>query len=270
GKARARLLHGRIAIALEHLHGPAADAHADELAVHFSRAAAPELASKAARYLAGAGRSALDRYATREAATYLAAALELLDRNGAASSDDIAPLVEDLARARQRNGEYDAAHALLQRALQQAQARDDGARISSIQRRLGLTSFWAGRHEDAFAHYAAGLEAATRVGDDRLAARIHIAQAGAYQELGRATDALRELEEALAIAERLHNAGMLARIDAAVPVHRAGSGSARARRARDPLRGRIRRARRRVVGALGDRRPCRAHRECARARAPRP
>ena len=216
GKARARLLHGRIAMALEQLHGPAADAHADELAVHFSRAGAPELASKAARYLAGAGRSALDRYATREAASYLAAALELLDRNGAASHDDIAPLVEDLARARQRNGEYDAARALLQRALQYAEARDDGARISSIQRRLGLTSFWAGRHDDAFAHYAAGLEAAARVGDDRLAARIRIAQAGAYQELGRATDALRELEEALAIAERLHNAGMLARIHRAL------------------------------------------------------
>ena len=216
GKARARLLHGRIAVALERLHGVAADAHADELAVHFSRAASPELATKAARYLAGAGRSALDRYATREAASYLSAALELADRNGSVSRDSVAALIEDLARAKQRNGEYDAARALWNRALEHATARDDVARISAIQRRLGLTSFWDGRHADAFAHYAASLAAAVRAGDDRLAARVRIAQAGAYQELGRATDALRELGEALVIAERLNNAGMLARIHRAL------------------------------------------------------
>ena len=216
GKARARLLHGRIALALEQLHGAAADAHADELAVHFSRAASPELATKTARYLAGAGRSALDRYATREAATYLGSALELADRNASVSRDSVAALIEDLARARQRNGEYDAARALWQRALEHATARDDVARISAIERRLGLTSFWAGRHEEAFAHYGASLAAAARAGDDRLAARVRIAQAGAYQELGRASDALEELSEALVIAERLNNAGMLARIHRAL------------------------------------------------------
>ena len=36
----------------------------------------------------------------------------------------------------------------------------------------------------AFAHYAAALEAAARAGDERLAARIRIAQAAALQELG--------------------------------------------------------------------------------------
>jgi predicted ATPase/DNA-binding CsgD family transcriptional regulator len=216
GKARARLLHGRIALALEQLHGGAADSHADELAVHFSRAATPAFATKTARYLALAGRSALDRYATREAASYLGAALELVDRDGTVSRDAVAPLVEDLARAKQRNGEYGAAHALWQRALDNAEALDDAPRISAIHRRLGLTSFWAGRHDDAFAHYAAGLAAAARAGDDRLAARIRIAQAGAYQELGRATDALRELGEALTIAERSRNAGMLARIHRAL------------------------------------------------------
>ena len=216
GKARARLLHGRIATALEQLYGATADAHADELAVHFSRAGSPESAPKAARYLARAGRSALGRYATREAATYLAAALDLIDRDTSpsgrpSSGGDIAAIVEDLARAKQRNGEYDAARSLWERALDQARESDDAARIGSIERRLGLVSFWAGRADEAFAHYASGLAAAARAGDERLAARIRIAQAGAYQELGRADDALRELGEALAIAERLDNAGMLAR-----------------------------------------------------------
>jgi DNA-binding CsgD family transcriptional regulator len=220
GKARARLLHGRIAVALEHHYGTAADLHADELAVHFSRAASPDSAPKASRYLAGAGRSALTRYATREAATYLSAALDLVDRDGdreaLRSRDDVAALVEDLARAKQRNGEYEAAGVLWQRALEHAHHKQDAARVSSIERRLGLTSFWAGRVDDAFAHYAAALAAAETSGDERLAARVRIAQAGAYQELGRARDALHELGEALAIAERSRNAGMLARIHRAL------------------------------------------------------
>jgi DNA-binding CsgD family transcriptional regulator len=218
GKARTRLFHGRLGTALERLYGAASDVHANELAFHFSRAASPESAPKAARYLAGAGRAALATYATREAASYLAAALDIVDRDGSAeraasrSADEVAALVEDLARARQRNGEYDAARGLWERALDHARQRDDAGRIASIERRLGLASFWAGHHDDAFAHYAAGLEAAARAGDERLAARVRIARAAAFQELGRPNDALGELQAALEIAERVKHVGMLARI----------------------------------------------------------
>jgi DNA-binding CsgD family transcriptional regulator len=215
GRARTRLLHGRIAAALEQHYGNTADTHADELAVHFSRAASNELAPRAARYLALAGRSALARYATREAATYLTAALELVDSIGVTAAIDgaaVASLVEDLARAKQRSGEYGAARALWQRALEAARDRCDDGHSASIERRLGLASFWAGQHDDAFAHYEAALAGAARTNDERLAARVRIAKAGAYQELGRADDALRELNEARAIAERLADAGMLARI----------------------------------------------------------
>ena len=221
GKARTRLLHGRIAVALEQMYGAGSELHADELAFHFSRAASAELAPKAARYLATAGRSALTRYATREAATYLGAALDIVDASApggtsAPSPNDLVALVEDLARAKQRNGEYAAARALWERALAHARAHGDAARISANERRLGLVSFWAGQHDEAFAHYSAGLEAASATGDERLAARIRIAQAAAFQELGRADDAMRELGEALAIADRLKHAGMLARIHRAL------------------------------------------------------
>jgi len=220
GKARSRLLHARIATALEQMYGAAADTHADELAFHFSRAASADSAPKAARYLAGAGRSALARYATSEAATYLAAALDLADRNGSSdvahSPDAVISLIEDLARAKQRNGDYPAARTLWERALGRALELDDPARIASIERRLGLASFWAGEHDSAFAHYAAGLLAAARAGDERLAARVRISQAGAYLGLGNTDDAVRELREALVIAERLKHAGMLARVHGAL------------------------------------------------------
>jgi DNA-binding CsgD family transcriptional regulator len=221
GKARTRLLHGQLATALEQMYGAAADSRADELAFHFSRAASPELALKATRYLATAGRSALARYATREAATYLGAALDIVDGSmssgaSAPAPNDVAALVEDLARAKQRNGEYAAARTLWERALAHARATGDPARISAFERRLGLVSFWAGHHDEAFTHYAAALEAASATGDERLAARIRISQAAAFLALGRPDDVRRELGEALSIAERLKHTGMLARIHRAL------------------------------------------------------
>ena len=218
GKARTRMLHGKIATALEQMYGAASEAHADELALHFSHAAASELAPKAARYLTIAGRSALSRYATREAATYLGAALDVMDAapNDMTPAADVAALVEDLARAKQRNGEYAAARSLWARALEHARYLEDPGRISSIHRRLGLLSSWAGRHDEAFEHYAAGLEAADRAGDERLAARIRIARAAVFQMLGARDEALRELREALTIAARLKNSAILARVHLAL------------------------------------------------------
>jgi len=61
GLARARLLHATVADALERHYADHADEHADELAYHFARADARDVAPKAARYLALAGRNALTR-----------------------------------------------------------------------------------------------------------------------------------------------------------------------------------------------------------------
>jgi len=221
GRAKTRLMHGRIALALERLYGRTADAHADELAFHFSRGASSETNPKAARYLGAAGRAALQKYATREAAAYLTAALEIVDR-GAASAEwepgtgSVAALVSDLARAKQRNGEYDSARALWSRALGYAQAADDPGRVATIERRIGLTSFWAGLPDEAFSHYSAGINAAERAGDEASAAQLRIAQAAASLELGRAADARRELDEALVIAERSGDDAMLARVHRAL------------------------------------------------------
>ena len=221
GRAKTRLMHGRIAVALERLYDASADAHADELAFHFSRGASSETNPKTARYLGAAGRAALAKYATREAAAYLTSALDIVDRvgtleNGEGGVGNVAALVADLARAKQRNGEYDAARELWSRALGYAYAADDHARVATIERRVGLASFWAGSRDDAFAHYAAGIAAAERAGDEASAAKLRIAKAAASLELGRADDARRELDEALAIAERSGDHGMLARVHRAL------------------------------------------------------
>lgn len=214
GKARARLLHATVAESLERHRGDLALAHAGELAFHFARADAAQLAVKALRYLSAAGRDALRLYANREAANYLNAALQQLDRLGPKSGvtpTEARLLVEDLARARQRLGEYEAARTLWERALREATAANDAASIAGIHRRLGLAAYWSGRYDDALAHYDAGLAAAEKGGIDEMQARIQIARGMCLQEVGRPAEAKNEIDRALKIAERRNDPASLAR-----------------------------------------------------------
>ena len=210
GLARARLLHATVADALERHYANDADEHADELAYHFARSDARDVTPKATRYLALAGRKALAKHANREAATYLTGALELA-RNGRVDAGSETLIIEGLARARQRLGEYDAAVALWERARDHARRSNDLARLADIERRLGLASFWRGRHDEALERYEAALSAATAAGVEGMIARARLAKGMCLQELGRAADAEREMAEAIAIAERLGDASLLAR-----------------------------------------------------------
>jgi len=214
GIARGRLLHATVAEALESLYGADAGAHADELAYHFSRAEARGLAGKAVRYLAAAGRDALARYANREAANYLNSALEHLDRAANVDAPAVDPdaLVQDLAQARQRLGDYDAANALWTRARTSAERAGDTGRVASIERRLGLGYFWSSQYEEALAHFDVALAAAEQAGHEPLLARVRIAKAMTLQALGNADAARTEIDAALAVAERLGDAGVLARV----------------------------------------------------------
>ena len=218
GLARSRQLHATVAEALERYYGPRAEAHADELAFHFSRGEAKGLASKATRYLAAAGRNALVKHANREAANYLSGALELAEQAGeeGGTSPKTARLIEDLARARQRLGEYDAARVLWQRARDAAAERGSDTDIAAIERRMGLACFWSAKHDLALEHYERGLAAAKRAGDDALYARIQLAKGMCLQEIGSQAASLDEVHGALAIAERLGDAPLLARVHRAL------------------------------------------------------
>ncbi len=213
GLARARMLHGALAQALEAFYGPAAEAHVDELAYHFARAGARHLANKEVSYLAGAGRQALARYAYREAADYLSAALQRADETGLGGSVEVeAELVPELARARQRLGEYDAAIALWERARADAERRRDLRGVAAIELRLGLAHDWNERNRQALAHYDAGLAAAHTAGDAVTQARLKLKKGECLQTLGRPAAARREIEEALALAETERERVLVARI----------------------------------------------------------
>ena len=217
GLARGRLLHANVAEALERLYGRDALSQADVLAFHFSRADARGLAGKAVKYLAAAGRDALAKHADRAAADYLSAALDQLARAGDVDGDvDPERLVEDLAQARQRLGEYDAAMALWERARSEAVLRRQPSRIARIERRMGLARYWSGRYEEALGHLDAGLAALEGADDEAIAAQLRLTKGSCYQSIGRADDAAREVREALAIAERVGDPSLLARVHRAL------------------------------------------------------
>src|SRR5688572_5210590 len=157
GVARTRILHTTIARSLEQSFGRDALAHADVLAFHFSRAEPDADGGKAALYLAAAGRDALARHADRAAADYLSAALERQSPDVDADT-----LVDDLAQARQRLGDYDGAMGLWQRARSEADARGNAARCARVERRMGQACYWSGRFEESLAHYESALLSATR------------------------------------------------------------------------------------------------------------
>jgi DNA-binding CsgD family transcriptional regulator len=208
GLARARTLHGAVAESLEALYADQAMAHAGELAFHYSRGDARRLASKAATYLRAAGRDASAKYANREAADYLTAALSISEGAGDPLQLDI---VTDLARVRQRLGDYPGALALWQRALDAARAEGDDARTASIERTIGLARYWSGAFDEALTHYDAGMAAARAAGDTQLEARIRVARASCLQAIGRTAESRTEIECALEIASSLGDEALLSR-----------------------------------------------------------
>lgn len=228
GGARARLMHAQVAQSLESLYGLTAPAHADELAFHYARAQSRDLAPKAVKYLTAAGRTALEKYANREAADYLAAALDHLDREG--GEDPGADLVTTLARARQRLGQYDGAMELWSRALSDAERRGDHAREASVRHRMGLACYWTGRYSESLEHYAAALRAAAHIADPAMNVRIRLGRSICAQDLGRFDDAAADVNAALADAETVGNPVLTARVHRAfLLLHAWGGDIARAK-----------------------------------------
>jgi DNA-binding CsgD family transcriptional regulator len=210
GRARTRLLHAAIADALEAQYGDRAADHAGELAYHFARADAGGRSPQAVRYLTEAGRAALERYANREAADYLALALQRLEQADPADGQR-QRVMGLLARARQRLGEYDAALALWETLLREAGAHGADHDIAALHRGLGLACYWSGRYDEALAAFAAGAEHARAAGADVLHARLRLGTANCLHELGRAHNAAGEAEAVLALAEQLDDAPLRAR-----------------------------------------------------------
>jgi ATP/maltotriose-dependent transcriptional regulator MalT len=172
------------------------------------------LRSKAAIYLAAAGRTALERRADHEAVSYLRAALDRADARDDGGVALQAELVPQLARAYQHLGDFEEAGKLWSAALRHL--KDDAPEQVTLRRALGMSHFWCGRHAEAQEQLDAGLAAAERANDQAGEVRLRVTKAHCLQELGRGGDAMETLAPALPLAEALDDPGLLARVHRAL------------------------------------------------------
>ena len=213
GLARARKLHQRTGEALERGEAAVNDDPVHALAYHFSRAGGDD--PRVVRYLAAAGRDALESRANHEAVGFLTEAVERV-RAGEFTEEDtgveILPLEEDLARVLQRLGKYRRAADHLEAALELAIERKDSARAADLHRRIGQAAYFPGRFEKAVKWYTAGLEHAKAGSDRAIEARLHLYKGIALQAQGSADEAREEMETALAVAETVADPSLLASV----------------------------------------------------------
>ncbi len=211
GQARARMLHARVAECMERYYSSSALTHASELAYHFVRSDARELDPKAIVFLRAAGAHARALHAHRESASYLQTAFELAQR-GEVASDLRANLMEELADAKQGAGDHRTALTLWEQALRDASAEHAHSRLAAIERRVGNLHYSQGRFVEALAHYDMGIAAAERCHDDRALAKLLISKTTSLEALGDTKAQGQALRDALAIAERLEDRKLLARV----------------------------------------------------------
>ena len=229
GAARRRELHAIIALWLETHLGQAAERHATSLAFHLVRAGTPALAAKSVKYLRKAGCDALAMRADREAARYLQLGLDMYDRLQVGSEEIVGllpDLVEGLARARQRLGEYDTCLGLWLRMRDVAASSRNEVALARIEYRLGLLAFWSGHAQRALEHYDTAIAHARAASRPDAETRAQVTKGLALMALGRPDAAKREVHDALEKVEKLGHLGLRARVERALLMLYAYSGPA--------------------------------------------
>lgn len=220
GLARARALHQGMGEALERGEASVIDDPAHALAYHFSRAGGDD--PRVVRYLAAAGRDALESRANREAERSLREATERVEAGAFTEEDtgvEILRLEEDLAGVLQRLGEYGRAADHWKAALKIAVERKDDARTAALHRRIGQAAYFRGRYQEAVSSYTEGLEYAKAAADRSIEAHLHLYMGIALQDQGSADEAREEMETALAVAEAVADPGLLARVRRGLMTH---------------------------------------------------
>ncbi|NNM31658.1 MAG: tetratricopeptide repeat protein, partial [Gemmatimonadetes bacterium] len=222
--SRRAQLHRAMAESLETDDPRGTEGLVDELAYHYSRAGLGAGDSRAAGYLAAAGRSALQRHANREAVSYLEAALEWGSEASTDHERSSGPggVREDLARALGRMGRYEEARVLWVGLLDAAESPEA---VAEAHRHLALFAFWSGDPGQALDHHEEAV-AAVAGRNPHAEARLHLAAGVALQELGRPGEASKRLDRALPLAEDAGDESTLARVHWALALLKTWTGEA--------------------------------------------
>ncbi len=190
--ARERLLHRRVAEALEAYHGERLDDHLAAIAGHYL---AGEAWEQALVFYRRAGDRALAHGANREAAVCFTRALEALralPEDRAAQEQGVDMLLA-LRHAMLPLGEDDGIRDALRRATDLAERLGDRRRQAHVAVYLGSHHWYTGEHEQAHGLAAAALQAGTELGDAALCASATYVMAVSHEARGAYREAVRLL-----------------------------------------------------------------------------
>lgn len=207
--ARERALHARIATTLETLYG-GDDARASEIARHLVRGHELGGDERALRYLAAAGRDALQRRADVEAVRWLGEARTVAERLGDARA--LRSLHEESGIALQRTGDTSGALREWTQALAAAESAADLDASARLLYRLGQESARAGDAHDGLERLDQAEAAARRAGRPDLEIKARVARAKTLQSLGRHALAISSAYDTLALAQSLGDHSLEARV----------------------------------------------------------
>lgn len=150
GEMRRRLLHRRVALAMEQQLGADLDASARQLGYHYERAG---LHRPAARHYLHAASQARRIYANQEAIRLYRRGLSLVQEDNQVTDLDRA-LLEGLGDVLLVTGSHQQAREFLSRAIR-SNPDLDGVELARLHQKLGNSWRASGRFEDALAAYAA-------------------------------------------------------------------------------------------------------------------
>lgn len=214
GQARVRLLHTRVAEALERHYSAdveeVTDEHADELAYHFAKAGGGAAAQKEVRYLARAGRAAFERHAYAPASEHFREAIERLAALPEAEREGLLPelgsIAEDRAWAQLAVGQVEPALAALTELHGSVGSPE---RRSRIVRRLVRAHYWNGRPAEGLRWADQGL---TEVEPGSIAsAQLNLLRGLCLEQLGRPDEANSSFTSVLTTGEKIGEPGLQAR-----------------------------------------------------------
>jgi tetratricopeptide (TPR) repeat protein/transcriptional regulator with XRE-family HTH domain len=176
GIARRRVLHRRVAVALEAAPG---EPRIEALAYHYVQSDAHE---QAIRYLERAGDRAQAHYAHESAAEYYRELLERLDALGRTPAS--ARVREKLGAVLRTVARYDAALAMLEQAAQLYRAAGDQDQVRRTLAQIGQVHAARGTPHEGIARLQPFLEGSTGTASHGLA-QLHVALAQLFYEGGR-------------------------------------------------------------------------------------
>ena len=133
--------HHKIAVATERVHADDLDPYLNELAHHFSMAAALADAEKAFDYCRAAGERALRLLAFEEAAVHYARGLEVAEQFGPSDPATRCDVLIALSEAQNRAGDTAQADATVARAAALARSMGDAERLAAAALRAGPPSY---------------------------------------------------------------------------------------------------------------------------------